>query len=110
MIDLLLLVLIPLATSLAITALAFAILKRFGARGAGLTAASALMFPALATCLSGYILHSGRDLHGIATLAFAALAVLSLPITILTARLLAQRYAVDATTARGEQKEATDVR
>ncbi len=93
MIDVLVLVLIPLAASLAITALAFGLMKRLVAKRVPLTVASAAVFPAVAAALAVYVGHSGRDLHGIATTLLAAIGVVSVPITTITAWLLTKRYA-----------------
>jgi hypothetical protein len=92
MIDLLVRVLIPLASSVAITACAFALMKRFVVNRTLLTVASAAVFPAAVAALAIYIATSGRDLHGIATALLAAISLVSLPISATTAKLLTKRY------------------
>ena len=93
MIDILILVLIPPVASVAITKLAFALIKRLIPKRGWLTVASAAVFPVMAAVLAFYVAQSGRDLHGILTPLLAAIAVMTLPITTLTAKLLTKRHA-----------------
>jgi heme/copper-type cytochrome/quinol oxidase subunit 4 len=83
---------VGLAISVIVTAVSFCVLKLMNAQSRHLKVGSALAFPSLLIMLIVYIENWKHDPHGIAMIALGFLAIISLPVTIFTAKILARRF------------------
>lgn len=82
-----------LAIAMVVTGVTFFILRALNAGTALLKALSALAFPALLVAIILYVEISNPDPHGFVMVGLGFLAVMCLPITILTTALLTRRFA-----------------